>query len=144
MRGRDRAGAAGRECRTSLDNAAKHHPQPPPPAHTHIKNRSVGRTARAGRSGRSVTVVTQYDVETFQKIEHLTGVKMEAFPAEREEVLLLLERVGGAQRIATMQMREADAGRRGGKKRGGGGDGDEDEGRRGFMAGGGGGGKKRR
>eukprot|EP00345_Euplotes_harpa_P018783 CAMPEP_0168342046 /NCGR_PEP_ID=MMETSP0213-20121227/15113_1 /TAXON_ID=151035 /ORGANISM="Euplotes harpa, Strain FSP1.4" /LENGTH=176 /DNA_ID=CAMNT_0008348773 /DNA_START=671 /DNA_END=1201 /DNA_ORIENTATION=+ len=31
----------------------------------------VGRTARAGKSGRSITLVTQYDVEKFQKIEHL-------------------------------------------------------------------------
>ena len=29
----------------------------------------VGRTARAGRTGRAVTLVTQYDVEIFQKIE---------------------------------------------------------------------------
>ena len=29
----------------------------------------VGRTARAGRSGKSVTLVTQYDVELFQRIE---------------------------------------------------------------------------
>jgi ATP-dependent RNA helicase DDX47/RRP3 len=86
----------------------------------------VGRTARAGRSGRSVTLVTQYDVEMFQKIEHLTGVKMEAFSAERDEVLLLLEQVGNAQRIATMQMKEADEGKGGkGKKRGHMGD-DED------------------
>lgn len=58
-----------------------------------LTHNRVGRTARAGRSGRSVTIVTQYDVEMFQKIEHLTGVKMEQFPAEREEVLLLLEQV---------------------------------------------------
>jgi ATP-dependent RNA helicase DDX47/RRP3 len=86
----------------------------------------VGRTARAGRSGRSVTLVTQYDVEMFQKIEHLTGVKMEAFAAERDEVLLLLEQVGDAQRIATMQMKEADEGKGKGKKRGHMGD-DEDD-----------------
>lgn len=43
--------------------------------------------------------------------------------------------VGSAQRIATMQMKEADSGKKG-KKRGAGG-GDEDEGARGFMAGGG-------
>ncbi|WIA29424.1 hypothetical protein OEZ86_011927 [Tetradesmus obliquus] len=87
----------------------------------------VGRTARAGRSGRSVTLVTQYDVEMFQKIEHLTGVKMEAFPAERDEVLLLLEQVSNAQRIATMQMKEADDGKGGrSRKRGGMGDDEED------------------
>ena len=33
----------------------------------------VGRTARAGRSGRAIAFVTQYDVELFQKIEALTG-----------------------------------------------------------------------
>ena len=41
----------------------------------------VGRTARAGRSGRAVTLVTQYDVELFQKIEQLIGKKMEEYPA---------------------------------------------------------------
>lgn len=29
----------------------------------------VGRTARIGRQGKSVTIVTQYDVEAFKKIE---------------------------------------------------------------------------
>lgn len=33
----------------------------------------VGRTARAGRTGRALTLVTQYDVEIFQKIESLIG-----------------------------------------------------------------------
>ena len=56
------------------------------------------------RSGRSLTLVTQYDVELFQKIEALTGHKMEEYPAEQEAVLLLLERVGEAQRISTMQV----------------------------------------
>ena len=28
----------------------------------------------------------RYDVEQFQKIEFMTGIKMEAFPAERDEV----------------------------------------------------------
>ena len=56
------------------------------------------------RSGRSLTIVTQYDVELFQKIEALTGLKMEEYPTDQEAVLLLLERVGEAQRISTMQV----------------------------------------
>jgi len=99
----------------------------------------VGRTARAGRSGRAVTLVTQYDVEPFQRIEHLIDKKLEAFPADRDEVLVLLEQVSQAQRIAAAQLREADgAGGGGGAggKRGGG----RDEG----GGGGGGGGKKMR
>lgn len=46
----------------------------------------------------------RYDVGLFQKIEALTGVKMEEFESQQEAVLLLLERVGDAQRIATMQV----------------------------------------
>lgn len=52
----------------------------------------------------------RYDVEQFQKIEHLINVRMEEFPAQRDEVLILLERVGEAQRLATMQMKESDGG----------------------------------
>jgi ATP-dependent RNA helicase DDX47/RRP3 len=102
----------------------------------------VGRTARAGRSGRSITMVTQYDVEMFQKIEHLTGVKMEQFTAEKDEVLLLLEQVNSAARIAAMQMREADDGKKGGKRRKGGTAGDGDEARLNLGGGSSGGGKR--
>ena len=31
----------------------------------------VGRTARAGRAGKAITFVSQYDIEEFQKIENL-------------------------------------------------------------------------
>ncbi len=53
-----------------------------------------------------MSVVTQYDIEFFQKIEQLTGLKMEMFPTEREHVMLLLERVMEAQRFATSQLKE--------------------------------------
>lgn len=86
----------------------------------------VGRTARAGRSGRSVTLVTQYDVELFQKIEALIELKMEVYQVDKDAVALLGERVGEAQRIATMQMKESDnkrsssggGGGKGGKRKG--------------------------
>ena len=36
----------------------------------------VGRTARAGKSGRSIAFVTQYDVEAYQRLELLIGQKL--------------------------------------------------------------------
>mmetsp|Transcript_15924 Transcript_15924/g.28288 ORF Transcript_15924/g.28288 Transcript_15924/m.28288 type:complete len:442 (-) Transcript_15924:136-1461(-) len=76
----------------------------------------VGRTARAGRSGRAVTFVTQYDVEMYQKIEHLIGKKLDEFATEQEAVLMMLERVNEAQRMATMQMKDMDSKKGGGGK----------------------------
>ena len=83
----------------------------------------VGRTARAGRSGRAITIVTQYDVEMIQKIEALIGLKLELYPTEQDSVLLFVERVSEAQRIATMQMKEADSKKKGKRK----GNADEDD-----------------
>lgn len=85
----------------------------------------VGRTARAGRAGRAVTFVTQYDVWVYQRIEQLVGKKLPAFPAQEETVLLLLERVTEAVRIASLEMREMQDRKRG-RGRGGGGDDDAD------------------
>jgi len=76
----------------------------------------VGRTARAGRSGKAITLVTQYDVELLQRIEGVIGKKMEEFPHDKEQVLLLSERVGEASREATREIRESE--RNGGKKSG--------------------------
>lgn len=60
----------------------------------------VGRTARAGRYGKSITFVTQYGVELFQRIEHLIGKKLPEYPTKEDEVMLMTERVTEALRIA--------------------------------------------
>lgn len=86
----------------------------------------VGRTARAGRSGRAISMVCQYDVELYQKIEELIGKKLPVFAAEEEEVLLLLEQVSEAQRLTTIHMREKDSTRKKGKRKGFGDDDDAD------------------
>lgn len=62
----------------------------------------VGRTARAGRSGKSISLVTQYDLEIYQRIEQAIGKKLPAFEVDSESVLLLQERVEEAQRLASL------------------------------------------
>ncbi|XP_051996241.1 probable ATP-dependent RNA helicase DDX47 [Xyrauchen texanus] len=76
------------------------------PTHSKDYIHRVGRTARAGRSGKSITFVTQYDVELFQRIEVLIGKKLPAFPTQEEEVMMLMERVSEAQRFARIEMKE--------------------------------------
>jgi ATP-dependent RNA helicase DDX47/RRP3 len=94
----------------------------------------VGRTARAGRTGRAVTFVTQYDVELYQRIEAALEKRLDRFPCEERDVLLLQERVNEAVRYATTQMKEDEAARE--EQRGSGGPGG-----RGGGGGGGGGGR---
>lgn len=110
-----------------------------------------------------VSTCFRYDVELYQRIEQLIGKKLDPFQSEEAQVLLLLERVSEAQRIAVMQMRETDSkkgGKHGGVKRTrddgddvdtaaalrlggmGGGGRREGGGGRGRGSGGGGGGKK--
>ncbi|XP_074638447.1 putative ATP-dependent RNA helicase DDX47 isoform X2 [Acropora palmata] len=78
------------------------------PTHSKDYIHRVGRTARAGRSGRSITFVTQYDVELYQRIEQLIGKKLPLYPTVEDEVLVLMERVMEAQRTAKIGMREMD------------------------------------
>ena len=70
------------------------------PTHSKDYIHRVGRTARAGRYGKSITFVSQYDVELYQRIEHLIGKKLPLFETHEEEVMLLNERVSEAQRFA--------------------------------------------
>jgi len=86
------------------------------PTHSKDYIHRVGRTARAGRAGKSITMVTQYDVELLQRIEKVIGKKLESFPTSKEEVMLLKERVDEAGRLAVNELKE-EAKSSGGKKR---------------------------
>lgn len=66
----------------------------------------VGRTARAGRAGRALNLVSQYDIHNYRQVEDLIGKKLDAYPLEEATVLLMLERVNEAQRIAINEMRD--------------------------------------
>lgn len=66
----------------------------------------VGRTARAGKAGRAITLIGQYNIESYLRLEHLLGYKLPLFETQEESVLVLLERVQDAQRMTTQSMSE--------------------------------------
>jgi ATP-dependent RNA helicase DDX47/RRP3 len=68
----------------------------------------IGRTARAGKSGRAITFVTQYDVEQFQKIEHLINKKLEEYPIDESGALIFYERVIEGLRLANLEIKTID------------------------------------
>ncbi len=79
------------------------------PQHSKDYVHRVGRTARAGKSGRAITIVTQYDVETFQKIEELIGKKLDEYPGlDSKAALMLTESVVEATRLAAIEMKSRD------------------------------------
>merc|ERR1719438_682226 len=87
------------------------------PTHSKDYIHRVGRTARAGRSGKAVTFVSQYDVELYQRIEQLLGKKLPLYPTVEEEVLLLGERVAEALRLAKVELKELEDRRGKGKRK---------------------------
>lgn len=78
------------------------------PNHSKDYIHRVGRTARAGRAGRAITFVTQYDVEIYQRIEELLGYKLEQYPIEKTQALVLSQKVNEAARVAAIEMKDAE------------------------------------
>lgn len=78
----------------------------------------VGRTARAGKSGVAISLVSQYDLEVWQRIEGALGKRLKEYDVEKDEAMVLAERVGEAQPQAIMAMKdfEEKKGSRGSKR----------------------------
>lgn len=62
-------------------------------------------------------MVSQYDVELVQRIEQVTGKKMDLWPTDKEEIALLRERVDEACRVAVNEIRDQARDGKGGRKR---------------------------
>ncbi|KAK7111865.1 probable ATP-dependent RNA helicase DDX47 [Littorina saxatilis] len=101
------------------------------PTHSKDYIHRVGRTARAGRSGKAITFVSQYDVELYQRIEHLIDKKLPEYPTEKNEVMQFSERVFEAQRIAKMEVSDTRDKKK--RKRGDDDEGDDTEQARGIR-----------
>ncbi|KAJ2949323.1 hypothetical protein O0L34_g6276 [Tuta absoluta] len=78
------------------------------PLHSKDYIHRVGRTARAGRAGKSITFVSQYDVELYQRIEQLIGKQLPLYKTDESEVMVLQERVAEAQRLTKIEMKELE------------------------------------
>ncbi|KAL7306735.1 hypothetical protein TKK_0001106 [Trichogramma kaykai] len=87
------------------------------PTHSKDYIHRVGRTARAGRKGLSVTFSTQYDLELFLNIEKLIEKKMELYPHKEEDVMSLLESVMAAQKLMVDEKSQAIEDKKMGRKR---------------------------
>lgn len=68
----------------------------------------VGRTARAGRRGWSLSFISQYDIDLVHNIEDLIGHKLEKFEVDEAEALKGITRVYAARRAATLRLAEEE------------------------------------
>ena len=66
----------------------------------------VGRTARAGRGGAAISLVSQYDIEVLQSIESTVGKQLSLFELEESSVLELLKSVNAAKRMAKIRLED--------------------------------------
>ncbi|KAL6310312.1 P-loop containing nucleoside triphosphate hydrolase protein [Sparassis latifolia] len=76
------------------------------PTHSKDYIHRVGRTARAGRAGKSILMVSQYDVEIMLRLEAAIGRKLELYATDEQEIALLRERVEEAGRHVANQLRD--------------------------------------
>ncbi|KAM4628597.1 putative ATP-dependent RNA helicase DDX49 [Polymixia lowei] len=68
----------------------------------------VGRTARAGRNGVSITLVTQYDIHLVHSIEEQTQTKLKEYPVVEKEVLKILTQVNVTRRECEIKLESTD------------------------------------
>lgn len=66
----------------------------------------VGRTARAGRGGSSITLVTQYDINLILACEKYAGVKIEKVDYNEKEILDEINHIMKVMQVVRIKMSE--------------------------------------
>ncbi|CAG5133021.1 unnamed protein product [Candidula unifasciata] len=70
----------------------------------------VGRTARAGRGGMAITLVTQFDVHLTKSVESFINTKLTEHPTDEKEAMKILTEVAVSRREAEIRLDEKDFG----------------------------------
>ncbi|KAI8994521.1 P-loop containing nucleoside triphosphate hydrolase protein [Pilobolus umbonatus] len=66
----------------------------------------VGRTARAGRDGKSISIISEKDIQLVQNIEERINKKLEKYDVDENEILGELNEVSAAKRVASMELHD--------------------------------------
>ncbi|ORX66150.1 Ddx49-A-prov protein-like protein [Linderina pennispora] len=72
----------------------------------------VGRTARAGRGGRAITIMSESDIKLIHNIEARIGKQLEEMPISEKKVLEGMGKVLRAKRTAALHLLESNFGER--------------------------------
>ncbi|XP_076761267.1 putative ATP-dependent RNA helicase Dbp45A isoform X2 [Xylocopa sonorina] len=68
----------------------------------------VGRTARAGKDGMAVTLITPHDIKLLHAIENTIGTQLTEYKVNDKEIVKILTQISVAKREAEMKLDESD------------------------------------
>ncbi|XP_029056618.1 probable ATP-dependent RNA helicase DDX49 [Osmia bicornis bicornis] len=68
----------------------------------------VGRTARAGKGGMAVTLITPSDIKLLHAVEDAIGTKLTEYKVNDKEIITILTQISVAKREAEMKLDETD------------------------------------
>ncbi|KAJ6243837.1 atp-dependent RNA helicase ddx49-related [Anaeramoeba flamelloides] len=77
----------------------------------------VGRTARAGKTGRAINFITQYDLEYYNEIENSTNVKQSELEIQENQAIALNEKVSKFEQDAKFKLKRRELKKKKNKKK---------------------------